>query len=233
MSLFAIADLHLSLGSDKPMDIFSGWENYTEKIKENWLKLVKPTDTVVIAGDVSWSMSLENARNDFDFINNLPGKKLIIKGNHDYWWETAKKMNKFFTENGYDTIKIIHNSMEKVDDIGNYAVCGTRGWFVDESADKKVLNREVGRLDTSITLAEKAGLEPLVFLHYPPVTSSYRCEEIYDVLKAHNIKRVYFGHLHGKAAENALEGEYDGMILRLISCDHTGFSPVIIEKSEL
>lgn len=230
MALFAIADLHLSFGTDKPMDVFSGWDNYTERIENNWRKVVNDNDTVVIAGDISWSMSLDNLYNDFKFINDLPGKKLIIKGNHDYWWDTMKKMKAFLNENGFDTINIIHNSAEKVDGIEGIAVCGTRGWFYDAVGDKKVLLREAGRLETSISVAEKAGLEPIVFLHYPPVYNGYCCDEIMDVLKAHKVRRCYFGHLHGKAAATAFEGEYEGIVFRLISCDHTGFAPVIVQK---
>lgn len=227
MSLFAIADLHLSLGTDKPMDIFKGWENYVDKIESNWRKVVSDNDTVVIAGDVSWSMSLDTLQPDFEFINNLPGKKLIIKGNHDFWWSTMNKMNKFLDENNLNTIKFVHNSAELFD---NYAVCGTRGWFCDAEDNKKILLREVGRLETSIKKAEEASKEPIVFLHYPPVSNGYCCEEIMNVLKEHNIKHCYFGHLHGRAASTAFEGEYDGIIFRLISCDHTHFSPVIVRN---
>lgn len=230
MALFALADLHLSLSTDKPMDIFPGWDNYIEKIEEHWKSVVDEEDTVVIAGDISWAMSLQNTKNDFEFINNLPGKKLIIKGNHDYWWETVKKMNKFIEENNFSTIKIIHNSAEKVSETSPFAVCGTRGWFFEEKGDNKVLQREVGRLETSITIAEQQGLIPIVFLHYPPVYSGYCCQEIMNVLKSHNIKRCYFGHLHGKAQQNAFEGEYEGILFRLISCDHTNFYPIIVEK---
>lgn len=228
MVLFAIADLHLSFGADKPMDVFEGWENYIDKIKSNWNKIVKPEDTVVIAGDISWSMSLRGLVPDFEFLQSLPGKKLIIKGNHDYWWETMSKMRKFVEAGGFDTIKFIHNNTEVVDNIG---VCGTRGWFYDQSEDNKIMFREVGRLETSIAAAEKAGVEPVVFLHYPPVCPGYECNEIMDVLKKHNIKRCYYGHLHGKAASKAFEGEHEGIIFRLISCDHLGFVPAVIANS--
>jgi uncharacterized protein len=230
MSLYAIADLHLSLGTDKPMDVFKGWENYTEKIRNNWLKIITEDDTVVIAGDVSWSMSLANLCDDFQFINALPGKKLIIKGNHDYWWDTMSKMNSFLKKNEFDTIRIIHNSAEKVEGVEGIAVCGTRGWFYDADGDKKILLREAGRLETSIKIAEASGLEPIVFLHYPPYCAGYCCIEIMDVLKAYHVRRCYFGHLHGRAASVAFEGEHDGINFRLISCDHTGFVPVIIQK---
>lgn len=230
MSLFAIADLHLSLGADKPMDIFKGWENYTEKIENNWRKVVSENDTVVIAGDVSWSMSLSNLSADFKFIQALPGRKLIIKGNHDYWWDTMTKMKNYIKNSGFNTIEIIHNSAEKVDGVDGIAVCGTRGWFYDAAGDKKILMREAARLETSISIAEKAGLEPVVFLHYPPFCVGYCCTEIMEVLKAHNVRRCYFGHLHGRAAATAFEGEHEGILFRLISCDHTGFAPIIVQN---
>jgi predicted phosphohydrolase len=227
MSLFAIADLHLSFGANKPMDIFPGWDNYTEKIEKNWRKVVKPEDTVVIAGDVSWAMSLNELSSDFDFLQSLPGHKLIIKGNHDYWWDTMSKMVKFVTNGDYDSISFIHNSAKIVGGVG---VCGTRGWFNDGSEDKKILMREVGRLETSIGKAEKAGVTPVVFLHYPPICGGYYCDEIMDVLKRHGVSRCYYGHLHGRATETAIEGTHEGIIFRLISCDHTAFAPVIVEN---
>lgn len=231
MSLFAIADLHLSLGTDKPMDVFKGWEDYTQKIEQNWRKVVTDNDTVVIAGDISWSMSLANLYEDFNFINELPGKKLIIRGNHDYWWETMSKMKRYLEQNGFDTIKIIHNSAERVDGVQGIAVCGTRGWFIGTNDSKKIILREAGRLETSIAAAEKDGLEPVVFLHYPPFGIGYYCEEFMNILKAHRIKRCYYGHLHGRAAFSAIEGEHEGIVFRLISCDHLNFMPIIVQNS--
>ncbi len=227
MSLFAIADLHLSFGANKSMEVFPGWENYTQKIENNWRNIVKQEDTVVIAGDVSWAMSLKEIYSDFDFLQSLPGHKLIIKGNHDYWWDTMSKMNNFLVSGNYDSISIIHNNAKI---IGNVGVCGTRGWFNDGSEDKKILLREVGRLETSITAAEHAGVEPVVFLHYPPICGGYFCNEIMDVLKKYSIRRCYYGHLHGTAKDSAVEGEREGIIFRLISCDHISFTPVIVEK---
>jgi predicted phosphohydrolase len=227
MSVYAIADLHLSLSSGKPMDVFTGWEDYIVKIESNWKSLIKQTDTVVIPGDISWAMSLEEAKCDFEFIDNLPGKKLIFKGNHDYWWNTMSKMNAFLEANAFNSIKILNNDAATAD---NIAICGTRGWFYDESQseDKKVLLREAGRLNVSITQAEKTGLEPVVFLHYPPVYGNFINSEIIEVLKQHKIKRCYYGHLHGKATVNAVQGPYDGIIFRLISADFLAFRPYII-----
>lgn len=228
MSLFAIADLHLSLDSEKPMDVFQGWEDYQIKLEDNWRRLIRENDTVVLPGDISWAMSLDEAYTDFRFLDALPGQKIILKGNHDYWWSTRKKMETFLEEKGLRSISILHNSAVQV---GNVSVCGTRGWFYDDAAcgDKKVLLREAGRLDTSIAQGEKTGLEPVVFLHYPPIYGEFVCSEIMEVLKKHQIRRCYYGHLHGRATGHAVEGVRDGILFRLISADHLRFSPMIID----
>ena len=196
MSLFAIADLHLSLGTNKPMDDFPGWRDYVSRLEQNWRALVAPEDTVVIAGDISWGMTLEQARTDFAFLESLPGKKLLLKGNHDYWWSTRRKMDQFIDEAGFTSLTIVHNTAEAV---GEFAVCGTRGWFYDAEADedKKVLAREAGRLNASIDAAERTGLEPVVFLHYPPVWGDQVCEEFMTILTERRIRRCYYGHIHG------------------------------------
>lgn len=228
MSLFAIADLHLSLGCDKPMDVFPGWQNYTDRLEKNWRAVVGRDDTVVIAGDISWAMKLEEAINDFSFINSLPGKKLILKGNHDYWWSTRKKIEDFLKQNGLDTIRIIHNNAVVVGDV---AVCGTRGWLYNAETDEdvKIVNREVGRLNASIDDAERQGAKPVVFLHYPPVYDGAQCKGILDVLKERGIKKCYFGHIHGsEAARRAITGEYEGIKMVLISCDYLNFMPALV-----
>ena len=228
MSLFAIADLHLSLGEDKPMDIFSGWDNYVERLEKNWRSIVKEDDTVVIAGDISWAMKLEETYTDFKFIEDLPGKKIFLKGNHDYWWGTKSKIEKFLAENNLNSISILFNNAYVCDE---YALCGTRGWVLenDSEADIKVLNREVGRLQASINEAKKTGAEPIVFLHYPPVYASTECAEIMDVLLNNNIKKCYHGHIHGHSnMKNAVEGMYKGIDFKLISCDRVSFTPILV-----
>lgn len=225
MSLFAIADLHLSLNADKPMDVFAGWEDYVTRLEKNWRLIVKEDDTVVLPGDISWAMSLADTATDFAFINDLPGKKIILKGNHDYWWTTLRKMNDYLKESNFDTISILHNSTVVV---GSVAVCGTRGWFYDTGSDKKVLLREAGRLECSIAEAEKTGMEPVVFLHYPPIYSDFFCDEIMEVLLRHQIRRCYYGHLHGKAAVYGVEGEREGILFKLVSADHLSFMPQIV-----
>ncbi len=226
MSLYVLGDPHLSLGVDKPMDIFGGWGNYVERIEKNWRDTIKKDDTIVLAGDISWAMKLEEALPDFYFIDILPGKKIILKGNHDYWWETKTKIERFLSENDISTISILFNNAYKIGDI---AVCGTRGWFYDAKSeqDGKVLNREVGRLRMSIEAALKLGGEPVVFLHYPPVFGGKECPEIMNVLLDYNIKYCYYGHIHGKKAGSlATVGNYRGIEFKMISCDQTGFRPI-------
>ena len=228
MSLYAIADLHLSLGADKPMDIFGGWDNYVTRLEENWRRTVKADDTVVIAGDISWAMRLEQSFNDFDFIESLPGKKILLKGNHDYWWTTRKKIEDFFQKNNFNSMSILFNSAEIVE---SFAVCGTRGWSYDCSTqeDIKILNREVGRLTTSIEQAKQTDKEIIVFLHYPPVFSGYECTEIMNVLQKYNIKKCYYGHIHGKQiGKKAITGTYKGVDFHMISCDQVNFTPVLV-----
>ena len=224
MSVYAISDLHLSFGADKPMNIFKGWDNYTERIFANWKRLVKENDTVILPGDFSWGLKLEETKKDFEFLESLPGKKLLIKGNHDLWWSTSKKLHEFFDENGFSSVDIIYNNCAVAE---NFAIAGTRGWFYDNTADKKVLAREAGRLDASISAAEKTGLTVLVFLHYPPVYGDFVCHKIFDVLKKHGVKRVYHGHIHGSGFNNAVS-EYDGVEFKLISCDCVDFTPQFI-----
>lgn len=226
MALFGIADLHLSLGTQKSMDVFPGWENYAARLEQNWRATIKPEDTVVVAGDISWAMKLEETRRDFAFLNNLPGTKLLLKGNHDYWWGTRKKMEEYFAACGFDTLRILFNNAFRIGDI---AVCGTRGWFFDDGGDSTVLLREAGRLQTSILEAKKLGGEPVAFLHYPPVCGGAVCDEIFQILVEQKIKRCFYGHLHGPAIRRAVTGPYKGVSLRLISCDSTGFSPVPVE----
>lgn len=228
MSLYAIADLHLSLGADKPMDIFGGWDNYVERLEENWRNTVKNDDTVVIAGDISWAMRLEQAYQDFSFIEVLPGRKIFLKGNHDYWWSTRKKIEDYLRANNFNSISILFNSAEAA---GEFAVCGTRGWSYDCSSqeDIKILNREVGRLTMSIEEAKKTGLEIVAFLHYPPVFSGYECTEIINVLQKYDIKKCYYGHLHGQqVARKAVTGTYKGIEFHMISSDQVDFRPQLV-----
>lgn len=228
MSLFCIADLHLSLGNDKPMDIFIGWQDYTSRILNNWNNIVKDEDTVVVAGDISWAMKLEDCFNDFDFINNkLKGNKILLKGNHDYWWGTKRKIDTYLEENGFDKIKILFNNSYTV---GNYNICGTRGWNleIDSEEDEKILNRELGRLKLSLDSVDN-DKETIVFLHYPPIYGTQNCQEIFEILHNYNIQKCYYGHLHGqKIIKYSYNGDYEGIKLKLISTDSVSFTPVLI-----
>ena len=224
MSVFAISDLHLSFGTDKPMSIFKGWDNHAERIKANWLRLVKAEDTVVLPGDFSWALKPQESLADFKFLESLPGKKILLKGNHDLWWTTVKKLKDFWQQNDINSVDVVFNNCAIAD---GFAIAGSRGWINEGSESKKILLREAGRLEKSLEEAEKTGLPILVFLHYPPVCNDSVCEEIIDVLNRHNISTVYHGHIHGAGVNNAVK-EYGGINFKLISCDCIEFTPLFI-----
>ena len=224
MALYAIGDTHLSLGSDKPMDVFGGgWEGYVDKLREGFAP-VNADDTVVLCGDLSWGMSLEEARDEFAFLNSeLPGEKWLLKGNHDYWWNTAAKMNAFFQANGFERLHILHNNCAYYAEI---ALCGTRGWFFEENGGpqtEKVFKRELIRLEASLKAAGER--EKLCFLHYPPLYRGYRCQEIIDLLERYEVSACYYGHLHGPSHRLAIEGVRGGVDYHLVSADFVGFRP--------
>lgn len=223
MAVFVIGDLHLSLGTDKPMDVFPGWEGYLPKLERSWRALVAPEDTVVLAGDTSWAMNLPDTRADFAFLQGLPGQKWLLKGNHDYWWTTARKMQTFLQENGFDSLHILHNNACIV---GDTALCGTRGWPFDDVAaqGEKLMAREAGRLRMSLQAGQGAARR-LAFLHYPPVYPGACAREIVDVLQEYGVTECYYGHLHGRSIRFAVQGEVDGIRYKLISADGLGFCP--------
>ena len=223
MAIWTMADLHLSLGTDKPMDDFYGWKDYVHRIEASWNESVGPEDTVVIPGDFSWGTDFEHALPDFKFIDSLPGKKIIMKGNHDYWWSTRTKAEKFFKENGLTTVDILHNNSVLCE---NTALCGTRGWVFmpNEAHDLKISAREAARLELSLADSERfPEAEKIVFLHYPPVYGNELVPNILDVLFKYKVKKVYYGHLHGAARSIANEGEFMGINFKLVSADHLNF----------
>lgn len=230
MSLYAIGDLHLSLkaGSTKQMDCFGGaWVGYVDRIKSGFSKL-NSDDITLLCGDLSWGMNLDDALEDFKFINALPGRKILLKGNHDYWWTTVTKMKSFFVNNNLNSFDILYNSSFL---FGDTALCGTRGWFLDENApdgspDRKVFAREIGRLRASLSAARSHNI--ICFLHYPPVYRDYRCAEIIDVLSEFGVDRCYYAHLHGSGHLGATQGRHSGIDFTLISADYVGFCPVKI-----
>ena len=235
MSIFTIADLHLSQSTDKPMDIFGPrWENHTERLREQWQEIVKPTDTVVIAGDISWGMRTEDALADLEFIHSLNGKKIIAKGNHDFWWQTMKKLYELRDSIGAFSIDFLYNYAYIAVD---FIICGTRGWFPENNYsdfDEKIVNREAERLRTSILAGKKLKeqypeKELLVFLHYPPAYNEVRCERICEVIHEYNIERVFYGHLHG-AQKSRLVHQIAGARCFIVSADWLDFKPMLIEK---
>lgn len=223
MGLYAIGDLHLSQKVNKPMDVFGpGWADHAAKLHDAF-SLLEEDDVTVLCGDTSWGISFEESLADFQFIDRLPGRKIILKGNHDYWWNTAAKMKKFFAENKLNTIDILHNNCFTYD---GYAICGTRGWFWEEEQsghNEKVLNREVGRLEASLKAAE--GRPILAFLHYPPLYTGYRCPEIIRKLEEYGVNQCFYGHLHGPTHKRAIEGTVGTVAYHLVAADYLRFIP--------
>ena len=224
MALYAIGDLHLCLAAPKPMDIFGGnWTGYMEKLKKG-MCCITEADTTVLLGDLSWALSLEESAADFAWINEIPGKKIILKGNHDYWWSTAAKFSKFCEANGFENMYLLNNNCFEYED---WAICGTRGWFFEEERsgahDEKVFRRELCRLEASLKAAGEK--QKIVFLHYPPKYKGYDCDEILELLKKYEVRRCYYGHLHGGSHRLAMEGMWDGIDFRLVSADYLNFQP--------
>lgn len=246
MSVFVIADTHLSLSTEsKSMEVFGGcWNGYINKLEKNWNEDVKDSDSVIIAGDISWGTDIDLCIEDFRFLNDeLNGIKYILKGNHDYWWNTATKMTAKFERNGFDKLNIVHNNAYLCE---NYIICGTRGWFIDTDAEngenseesekpeeeafnQKILKREVNRLELSVQAAKKirsesCGCEIVACIHYPPIYGDYICSEIINVLEREEIRRCYFGHIHN-ANEAKVKKEYKNINFELVSADYLKFKP--------
>lgn len=227
MALYAIGDLHLCLGAQKPMDIFGGaWVGYMDKLKQGFSSVTED-DTTILLGDLSWALGLQEAKEDFAWINQIPGRKIILKGNHDYWWSTAAKFYKFCDENDFSNQFILNNNHYEY---GDWAICGTRGWFFEEERsnqqDEKVFKRELIRLETSLRSAGERN--KMVFLHYPPRYKGYECGEILNLLKQYGVRKCFYGHLHGASHGLALEGQWDGIEYKLVSADRLGFHPFLV-----
>lgn len=232
--IFTIGDLHLPLGIDKSMDIFgSRWENYVERLRENWQFAVGENDTVIIPGDFSWATYLEESKKDFDFLESLNGKKIILKGNHDYWWTTMTKLNEFMEENGYKSISFLHNNSFTVEGV---SICGTRGWLYPgftayTAEDEKYYVREVGRLQYSLELAKTD--EKFVFMHYPPTSKLGEENGFIEVMKRYGVEKCFYGHLHGASHNNRVPEEIDGIKFRLVASDYLEFRPLVIKGESL
>ena len=228
MAIYVIADLHLSFSQDKPMSIFGeNWEGHSEKIKNNWISKVKPEDTVVLPGDFSWAMYLQDTYKDFEYLNSLPGKKLLLKGNHDYWWTTVTNMRNFLEENKFKNIDFIYNNSYLVE---NKILTGTRGWnLLDTENSSTMIKRESIRLQLAIEDGIKKygdDKEIIVFMHYPPISNTNKKSDFLKILKQYDIKRCYYGHLHGKSHQDAVEGIVDGIEFKLISADYLNFDVI-------
>lgn len=231
MALYAISDLHLAQSIDKPMDVFgSNWENYMTKIRSNWLEKVKDDDFIIMPGDLSWATYLEQSYKDFEYLNELPGIKIISKGNHDYWWSTVNKLNKFIKENSFDKIIFLHNNCVMYKQT---AICGTRGWdcpTLDSASeeDEKIYKRELQRLELSIIscLSHKPA-EIIAALHYPPVNRYKDMNSGFiDIFKKYQITKCIYGHLHADSQKNALVGQHEGIDFYLVASDYLDFSPI-------
>lgn len=229
MSIYVIADLHLSFGTNKPMHIFGdNWDNHHEKIRKNWIEVVKPEDTVILPGDFSWATYIEDAKLDFQYLNELPGNKILLKGNHDYWWTTLNKMREFLKENNFSNIDFLYNNSYLIED---KIIAGSRGWVLqDGEENRKMINRENERLKLSLKSGvENFGKEKeiIAFMHYPPIQSKNLLGnsflEFYRTMKQYNVKNCYYGHLHGASHKDAIEGNVEGINFHLISADYLGF----------
>ena len=243
MALYTIADLHLSTldSTNKSMEVFgTRWDSYMERIENNWKKLVTDDDTVVIPGDISWALSLDEATSDLKFLDSLPGKKILGKGNHDFWWCTMKKHSEHFEKNDISSISFLFNNAHQTED---FIIAGTRGWFFDEKASANLPNktdfakltaREELRLETSLKEAKKIqdenGKEIIVFMHFPPVWNGEVCEGLIQILKKYEIKRVYYGHIHGNYTVLP-KNVFEEIEFNIISADYLGFVPKCITKS--
>lgn len=227
MALYTIGDLHLSLGVNKPMDVFGGsWDGYMDKLRQG-LACMTREDTIVLLGDLCWAMDYDSAYPDFRFLDVIPGRKIIVKGNHDYWWTTQAAFNRFCEEKGFSNMEILHN---RALFYGDVALCGTRGWFFEEERsaahDEKVFRRELIRLETSLKAAGER--EKYVFLHYPPLYKGYRCEEILNLLKSYDVHHCFYGHLHSESHRLAVTGWQEGIEFRLCAADYLNFEPLLI-----
>ena len=225
MAVFVIGDLHLSFGSTKPMDIFPGWENYHERLRENWERRISPDDTIVLAGDTSWAMTIRQAIPDFIWLDRLPGKKLLLKGNHDYWWGSITSMNHVLLSHGITGISFLHNNSFFADGLN---LCGSRGWLFEtgQEHDTKIIRREAMRIEASLKSVKDKCAPVILFLHYPPVYADQEMPDFIQLMRSYGIECCYYGHIHGAGSRGAIEGMFRGIRLRLVSADYTGFDLV-------
>ena len=233
MAIYALSDPHLSFSTDKPMDVFGdGWKDHAKRIEEEWSAVVSPEDTVVVPGDISWAMTLEEVVPDLAFLHALPGRKIISKGNHDYWWGTVGKVEKLVAENGFDSIVFLKNNAFVTEDA---VICGTRGWLLPgdsdfRQSDRVIYDRELGRLARSLeqgrALVTDDGMRLVAALHYPPMSFPFRDTEVTEILERFGVDICVYGHLHGPALRRVFEGERNGVEYHLVSADYRAFKPL-------
>lgn len=228
MALWAISDLHLAFNQDKPMDIFGqNWEKHEEKIRNNWVEKIKEEDTIIIAGDISWSINIEEGFEDLKWVHSLPGEKIMVRGNHDYWWQGINKLNSL-----YGNMKFIQNNFFAYED---YAICGTRGWILPNNSnftehDKKIYARECIRLKLSLDSAVKKGYTKIIVAtHYPPIYEGNEKNEVLDILHEYGVETVLYGHLHGPSLKKAFNGVKDDIKYIMTSSDYLDFNPILIK----
>ena len=229
MAIFVLADLHLSLSVNKPMTVFEGWDDYVPRIEQQWQRLVGEGDTIILVGDTSWALQLSETERDFAFIHSLPGHKIVVRGNHDYWWNTKVKLVNWVEDMGFTSIRFLFNNSYVAEGLG---IVGTRGWFYDseDAHDEKILNRELGRLRLSIESLDASSCDSVTaFLHYPPVYRDFVVAPVLEVLHEYGITRCYYGHLHGQSHAHACIGEYEGIDMQLVSADYLAFTPMKIQ----
>ncbi|WP_195948385.1 metallophosphoesterase [Paraclostridium bifermentans] len=228
MSLYAIGDLHFSTAVNKPMNIFGdNWDNHEEKIINSWKSKVNEEDTVLIVGDTSWAINMNEAEEDLNIIHNLPGKKIYVKGNHDYWWTTVAKLNKL-----YDDMSFLQNNFYQYEE---YAICGTRGWICPNDVkftqdDEKIYKREAHRLKLSLDAAKKAGFKKIIVItHYPPTNDKLDPSLFTEIYESYGVEKVVYGHLHGKESfKMGLKGIRNEVEYNLVSCDYVDFNLIKI-----
>ena len=233
MSIYAIGDLHLSFETNKPMNVFGeNWDNYEEKLEQSWNEIIKEDDTVLIPGDFSWATYLKDTLQDFQYLDNLTGKKVLLKGNHDYWWTTLKSMREFLNQNNFNNIDFLFNSSYECDEA---MIVGTRGWAFNETENSdKMLKREAARLELSIkdAIQKNNNKKIICMMHYPPITKNMiemkQKSEYLEILKKYDITDCIYGHLHGNSHNEAVEGDIDGINLKLVSSDYLEFKPIKI-----
>jgi predicted phosphohydrolase len=227
MAIWAIADLHLSHDRAKPMDIFGPcWENHAEKIAANWRRLVGGDDLVIVAGDISWAMQLSEAAADLNWIASLPGRKLLLRGNHDYWWSSISKVRAALPP-GMAALQNDHYVFE------DWAICGSRGWICpgeegfDSEHDEKIYRREIGRLELSLESARLAGRERIVAaLHYPPFNRQGSPSGFTELLERYGVSYCVYGHIHDEGRDRLFQGERGGVNYIFVAADGVDFTPV-------